>query len=78
MEEDNSITCSGRIILDCKRCGDSLLLLGLEEDWRSEGTHFECRCGAKLTLADRRDKEALAIEKLLRDSIRPSEPWSAS
>ena len=70
MEADNSLTWSDRIVLECKRCGDSLFLLGLEEDWRKEHTKVECRCGAKLTLADRRDKEAQAIEKLLRGSIK--------
>ena len=70
MDSDNSVTFSGQIVLDCKRCGDSLILLGLEEDWRSERNHFECRCGGKLTLADRTDEEAMAIKRLLRDSIK--------
>jgi hypothetical protein len=79
VEADNSVTWSDRIILECKRCGDSLILLGLEEDWRSEGTRLECRCGAKLTLADRTDDEAIAIKKLLQDSIRaPSNPEGGS
>ena len=34
-------------------CGERLVLLGLEEDWRSEGrTAFECECGRELTLED--------------------------
>jgi hypothetical protein len=45
-----------------------IVLLGREDDWHSEGrTVFECECGAKLTLADRLDEEALSIKKLLRD-----------
>ncbi len=29
MESNYSVTCSGRIVLDCKNCGDTLILLGL-------------------------------------------------
>ncbi len=34
--EERTLECSGRIVLDCQ-CGDRLILLGQEEDWRSEG-----------------------------------------
>jgi hypothetical protein len=38
--------------------GESLILLGREEDWYSEGrTTFEChRCGGPLSLADTLDE----------------------
>jgi hypothetical protein len=45
------VLCSGYIGLECDGCGERLVLLGREEDWRSEGrTEFECECGEKLTL----------------------------
>jgi len=63
------VLCSERIVLGCG-CGESLILLGLEEDWRSEGTVFECECGAKLTLADRIEQEVPGIRELLHGAIR--------
>jgi hypothetical protein len=52
-EAESSLLCSERIVLEC-RCGERLVLLGLEEDWYSEGrTTFECECGGRITLADR-------------------------
>ena len=62
------VECSERIVLECK-CGERLILFGLEEDWRSERTTFECECGESLTLANRPAEEALAIKKLLRSSV---------
>jgi hypothetical protein len=63
---EHSVPCSGRIVLECKKCRELLILLGLEDDWRSERSAFECECGERLTLADRNDGEALAIGELLR------------
>ncbi len=53
--KSTEIEPSGGLVLECSRCGEELVLLGLEEDWRSEGrTSFGCRgCGEELTLADR-------------------------
>jgi predicted SprT family Zn-dependent metalloprotease len=47
------IACSKSIVLEC-RCGEKLVLLGREADWRKEGhTVFACGgCGKKLSLAD--------------------------
>lgn len=47
------VTCSKSIVLEC-RCGEQLLLLGRETDWRKEGrTVFECGgCGEELSLDD--------------------------
>jgi hypothetical protein len=47
------ITCSKSIVLEC-RCGEKLILLGREADWRKEGrTVFACGgCGKKHSLAD--------------------------
>ena len=46
---------SGRTVLGCLRCGERLVLFGLEEDWRSEGrTTFGCACGEEVTLDDDR------------------------
>ena len=64
-ESDRFVLCSERIILEC-RCGERLVLLGFEDDWRSEGrTTFECECGRELTLADRLDEKSGGFEVLL-------------
>jgi predicted SprT family Zn-dependent metalloprotease len=44
------VTCSERTVLEC-RCGEKLILLGRNVDWRKEGrTLFECGgCGEKLS-----------------------------
>jgi hypothetical protein len=57
------IECLGRIILWCGECGEALVLLGCEEDWRAQRTFFECHCGQKLTLANRRDGGVLTPEE---------------
>jgi hypothetical protein len=50
---EHSVNCSKSIVLEC-RCGEKLLLLGLIEDWYSEGCAiFECSgCGEKLSVED--------------------------
>ena len=47
------VDCSEVLVIDC-RCGEKLLLLGRESDWRSEGRMtFECGgCGKDLPLKD--------------------------
>ncbi len=57
------VECSGRIVLWCNKCGDTLILLSHEEDWQSERTFFECRCGQTLTLTNRRDEGILTPEE---------------
>ncbi len=49
------IESSGHVVLRCERCGERLVLLGLERDWDSDGrTAFVCGgCGEELTLEDR-------------------------
>ncbi len=66
-EPDKTVPCSARIILDCG-CGERLILLGLEEDWRSEHrTEFECSCGMGLTLSvNRLNEDVLAFRPLTR------------
>jgi hypothetical protein len=57
-EPEHFVSCSERVILECE-CGERLVLLGLEEDWYSEGrTTFECECGRRITLADRVEEDA--------------------
>ena len=64
--EEHTLESSGRIILECG-CGERLILLGLEEDWRSEQrTEFECSCGKGLNLSDRLNEDVLAFRQLLR------------
>ncbi len=65
-EQEQTIECSGRIDLECDECGETLMLLGLEEDWQAEQSEFECQCGRNLTLADRADDEVRAVKKLIR------------
>lgn len=66
---------SGSVVLECV-CGEKLMLLGQEQDWREEGcTVFRCECGRELTLAEERvGEKALAIEELLRRSKKESSP----
>ena len=65
-ESEHFVLCSERIIHGC-RCGEMLVLLGFEDDWRSERrTAFECECGEQLTLADRLDEKAASFTVLLR------------
>ena len=35
-QSEHSLQVSGLIVLECSRCGEALLLLGLEEDWPKE------------------------------------------
>ncbi len=63
---ERTLECSGQIVLECG-CGERLVLLGLEEDWRSKDrTAFKCGYGRDLTLTDCLDAAALAIKRLLR------------
>ncbi len=62
-ESERFVECSGRVVLECNRCAEALILLGREEDWRSERTFFECYCGQKLTLMNRRDERILTLEE---------------
>ncbi len=57
---------SGQIVLGCAECGEGVVLLGLEEDWRSEGrTAFGCAgCGEDLTLDDRFEDEEPAMREV--------------
>lgn len=73
-EEERFVDFSGRIILECKRCREHLVLFGLEEDWGSEHSEFGCLCGHTLTLADRQSEEVLSVKKLLHKSIGDGSP----
>ncbi len=66
--KSTEIEPSGGLVLECGRCGESLVLLGLEEDWRSEGrTVFGCaECGEELTLDDRLKDEEPAVREIRR------------
>ena len=59
---EHFVTCSKSIALEC-RCGEELILLGREADWRKEGhTVFTCsECGKKLSLADSSRRRLLRI-----------------
>ena len=59
-EPERFVDCSERIVLECG-CGERMVLLGFEEDWRSRRAIFKCECGQKLTLDDRVDEGALAV-----------------
>jgi len=56
-EPERYVLCPDRTVLRY-RCGESLILLGCEEDWYSEGrTTFECyQCGETISLADSLDE----------------------
>lgn len=67
------VVLSERIVLGCDRCGEKLVLLGLEDDWRAaEQTVFECECGEELSFANRTDEEAMLVRKLLQSSVKAS------
>ena len=51
---------SEQIVLACEACGEKLVLLGPEEDWRSRRAVFVCKEGHKLTLDGRADEEVPA------------------
>jgi hypothetical protein len=63
---EHFIDCSESIVLDCL-CGEKLILLGEEGDWRSRNAIFRYHCGEKLTLEDRIGEEVLKIKELLRN-----------
>ena len=64
--EEHTLESSERIILECG-CGERLILLGLEEDWRSEQrTEFECSCGKGLNLSERLNEDVLEFRRLMR------------
>ncbi len=46
-----------QIVLTCEDCGDKLVLLGSEEEWRFRHAVFTCGFGHKLTLDGRTDEE---------------------
>ncbi len=55
---------SGQTVLRCRGCGEGVVLIGLEEDWRSEGrTTFGCACGEKVALDDRLGDEEPAMRE---------------
>jgi hypothetical protein len=64
--EEHFIDCLERIVLDCL-CGEKLILLGKEGDWRSRNAIFGCYRGQHLTLDNRIDEEALKIKELVRN-----------
>lgn len=71
--QERFVTSSGCITLECN-CGEKVILLGLEDDWRSERAVFRCECGQSLTLAGNRLVErVLGLEKLL-DTFREGGP----
>ena len=69
--EEHTLESSGRIVLECS-CGERLVLLGLEEDWRSEQrTEFECSCGKGLTLSiNRLNEDVLEFRRLMRGAAK--------
>src|SRR3954447_175877 len=58
-ESERFVECSGRIVLQCDKCEEALILLGREEDWQAERALFECHCGQVLALTDRRSEGVL-------------------
>jgi hypothetical protein len=69
-ESEQYVLCSERMVLECK-CGERLVLLGLEEDWYSElRTVFDCECGERLTLANRLDEDGLILVDSSDDAAR--------
>ena len=53
-------SCVEQTVLKCRKCGEKIILLGPEEDWRSRRAVFRCACGQKLSLDGRAKEEVLA------------------
>jgi hypothetical protein len=51
---------SEKIVLTCKECGEKLILVGSEEDWRSRHAIFMCEARHKLSFEGQADEEVLA------------------
>ena len=49
-----------QIVLMCEECGEKVILLGSEEEWRSRRAVLVCEEGHKLTLDGRTEEEVLA------------------
>ena len=49
-----------QIVLMCEECGEKLIILGSEEDWRSRCAIFVCECRHKVALEGRTEEEVLA------------------
>ncbi len=68
------VESSGRIVLGCG-CGERIVLLGREEDWRDEGRlTFQCAgCDGEVGLAERAEErgEDDFIGSLVRKVKRP-------
>ena len=56
---------SEHTILECK-CGEEMVLPGLEEDWYSRRPVFRCACGERLIFTDRGDEEGFGSAGLPR------------
>ena len=69
--EEYLLESSERIILECG-CGERLILLGLEEDWRSEQrTEFDCSCGKGLTISiNWLNEDVLDFRRLMRGAFK--------
>ena len=48
-----------QIVLTCEGCGEKLIIIGYEEDWRSRHAVFLCGHGHRITLDGRADDEVL-------------------
>lgn len=51
---------AGYVVLGCD-CGEKVVVLGREDDWRPRRPVFRCECGQNLTLDDRADDQALTV-----------------
>ncbi len=68
-DQDYTIECSGRITLECG-CGERLVLIGLDEDWRSkQRTDFHCPCDKGLTLSNRLREDVFEFGRLMRGTF---------
>ena len=63
---------SGRVILICEECGETLVLGEPEEVWLSTRTRFECECGEEVFLASRREKPIQQTERYERQKQCPA------
>ena len=65
---------SKRVILVCEECGERTVLGEPRAAWYSEGTHFGCECGRRLTLADRLEQQAFGGARNGTRAAKPTSP----
>jgi len=65
---------SKRVILVCEECDERTVLGEPLAAWYSEGTHFGCECGRRLTIADCLDLQTVSRVRGVTSVVRSAWP----